>query len=306
MIHVPLQEGHEGTGEVVLTLDKDLGDFFMELERSGELNRTVLVLTSDHGSHMGPYYMSGGMGEFEQKLPMLAMVFPNWFLTKYPEFRTELLANEQNLVSHYDTHWTFRHLSTLPEFGGNSENQKRELNAYVDIWDCKRNRDYMEVIYQFRGKVFTRGIQREISEQVMANIEQCFALLEYQPRALNRSKAALESIATDILAETQLFVEDVITDKLAYFWFLDAAKHIELIALKQGKWFNLADQTHLDADQELELESWKTLRAPGTGRYLFGRSLLRYHEERDCGKAGIPVCICSNPQGKQLRGGEEA
>jgi len=299
---VPLQEGHEGTGEVVLTLDTDLADFFMQLERSGELNKTVLVLTSDHGSHMGPYYMSGGMGQFEQKLPMLSMVFPNWFLEKYPSFRTELLGNQQLLVSHYDTHWTFRHLSTLPEFGGSSLNHKPESNAYVDVWDCERNRDYMEVIYQFRGKVFTRGVPLQISQEVIANIERCFGLLRYEPAVLPRSLVGMELIATDIQDGTQLFVEDAITDKSAYFWFLDAAKQFELSVLKQRNRFELADQSHLGRDPRLELESWETLRAPGTGRYLFGRSLLKYHEERDCGEAGIPDCVCSGPQGKQLRG----
>lgn len=305
-MHVPLQEGHEGTGEVVLTLDKDFAEYIMELELSGELNKTVLVVTSDHGSHMGPYYMSGGMGEFEQKLPLLTMVFPTWFLDKYPQFRQELLANEQQLVSHYDTHWTFRHLSTLPEFGGTAENHDLEANSYVDVWDCARNRDYMEVIYQFQGKAFTRGIPLDLSQLVVDNIKQCFILLKYKPRTLQRAGVDMSEIAEEVEGGKLLFVEDVITDKLAYYWFLDAAKDLQLRFLLSEEIFMLQNQTHLTTDPIKESQSWNTLRAPGTGRFLFGRSLLKYHEDRDCAQAGIPVCVCSTPPGKQLRGSEEA
>lgn len=68
---MPLQEGHEGTGEVILTLDNDLKLFIQDLKESGELENTIILLTSDHGSHMGPYYMATEMGSFEQKLPLL-------------------------------------------------------------------------------------------------------------------------------------------------------------------------------------------------------------------------------------------
>ena len=116
--HIPLQEGHEGSGDVVLTLDPDMANFLKDWEELGRLNDTVIILTSDHGSHMGPYFLATDMGEFEQKLPFLYMIFPKWFMDKYPDFRKNLHANEQNLIVHYDIHWTLRHLLSLPEFGG--------------------------------------------------------------------------------------------------------------------------------------------------------------------------------------------
>jgi len=67
---------------------------------------------------MGPYYVATDMGSFEQKLPFLFMIYPKWFMDRYPEFRQNLLANEQQLVTLYDAHWTIRHLLSLPEFGG--------------------------------------------------------------------------------------------------------------------------------------------------------------------------------------------
>lgn len=76
VVNVPLQEGHEGSGEVILTVDSDFANLLKDWERKGRLNDTVIVITSDHGSHMGPYFMFSEMGKFEQKLPMLFMIYP--------------------------------------------------------------------------------------------------------------------------------------------------------------------------------------------------------------------------------------
>lgn len=46
------------------------------MKRTGKLENTLIVITSDHGSHMGPYYMASEMGAFEQKLPSLFMIYP--------------------------------------------------------------------------------------------------------------------------------------------------------------------------------------------------------------------------------------
>ena len=62
IIHVSFQEGHEGTGEVLRTLSPSMRKFFEMLEDTNKLENTVVILTSDHGSHMGPYYMSSNMG----------------------------------------------------------------------------------------------------------------------------------------------------------------------------------------------------------------------------------------------------
>ena len=283
-------------------MDQDLADMLRELEASGELNRTVLVLTSDHGSHMGPYYMSGAMGEFEQRLPMLFMSYPRWFLDKYPEFRSNLQSQEQVIISHYDTYWTLRHLSTLPEFGGSSANHETDANPVVDVLDCVRNRDYMEVAYQFRNYIFTRAVGVPRTVAVMDLISTCFRQLDYEPRVLNRSLVPLEMIATSNHDVNKPFVESVITDKFAYYWFLDAVKYIELMDLKHGFRPSLPNERDLEAAIEGELRSWETLSAPGQGRYLFGRSLLKYSDHRTCKAAGIPVCPCTRPRPNNLRG----
>lgn len=272
------------------------------METSGEMNKTVLVLTSDHGSHMGPYYMSGAMGEFEQRLPLLIMTYPRWFLDKYPEFRTNLQAHEQSIVSHYDTHWTLRHLSTLPEYGGNQSNYQWDRNPFVDIWDCARNRDYMEVAYQFRNYIFTRSVSYAKTAAVMELVRACFKQLGFEPRLLNRSNVPLEILATSNNDVNKPFVEDAITDKFAYYWFLDAVKYQELIDLRYGNRVGLPSASQLEANINNEVKAWESLQAVGTGRYLFGHSLLKYSNKCTCKEAGIPNCPCTPTHSNNLRG----
>jgi len=89
---------------VILTVDPDIAEFLADFERTKKLNDTIIVMTSDHGSHMGPYFMFSETGKYEQRMPLLIMIYPKWFLSKYPEFRTNLIDNKQRLVSHYDTY----------------------------------------------------------------------------------------------------------------------------------------------------------------------------------------------------------
>jgi hypothetical protein len=100
-------------------------------------------------------------------------------------------------------------------------------------------------------------------------------------------------------------VEDAITDKLAYYWFLDAAKFMELYPLRHQTSSDFLDEADIQLNEAQEEDAWNTLKAPGSGRFLFGHSLLKYTDKRTCETAGIPKCICSAPKPTSLRGGKE-
>ncbi|KAJ2394343.1 hypothetical protein GGI23_004723, partial [Coemansia sp. RSA 2559] len=74
MLMLNLMEGHEGTGEVIRTLDGRLSTFLADLRDSGELEDTALFLLSDHGLHMGLNYAFLNSGQIEHKNPFFAMV----------------------------------------------------------------------------------------------------------------------------------------------------------------------------------------------------------------------------------------
>ena len=51
-----VEDGHEGTGEVIQYADKFLTEFFEKFEREGKLEDTILYVQTDHGvSMVGPY-----------------------------------------------------------------------------------------------------------------------------------------------------------------------------------------------------------------------------------------------------------
>ena len=284
--HLAFQEGHEGTGEVILTLDTDFTNFLRELKDSGELNNTVVVITSDHGSHMGPYFMVGEIGEFEQRLPMLFMTFPSWFTEKYPQFREKLLENEQKLVTHYDTYWTVRHLASLPEFGGTLNNSE----DFEHVWDCQKNLFHMKSVLTLKDKFWRRGQNRGFTNEITQKIRHCLKeLQESQEPLANITTVPLELIR-DRYEEnpSKPSVVSVLKDKNTWAWQEDA---YESIAKE-----SLLGVSHDHNKQEIltkEKESLNAFKAPGKGRYLFGRSLMKYSEDRKCSQAGAPKCICN-------------
>lgn len=307
-VHISLQEGHEGSGEVVLTLDSDLAQLLQDLYTSGELDKTVLTLTSDHGSHMGPYFMATEMGEFEQKLPLLVQLYPKEFLDNHPGFRESLRANEQNLVSQYDTYWTLRHLASLPEFGGDhTANQGREANEYVGLWDCKANQHYMEAVYSFKGKRWKSKILFTPIKRVYKRIEECFAQLgfvfEQGPVPSSVDLKFIYEASDNVDKDTGLFtVEQVITDPFAMYWFDDAYNDEKLRDLSGIPDSSISADALLN-DIESEEASWQTFKAPKRGRYLYGRSHLLYTDARSCEEAGIRSCPCTSkpPDSNKLR-----
>ncbi|KAJ2686952.1 hypothetical protein IWW39_003266 [Coemansia spiralis] len=135
MISATFLEGHEGTGEVLRTLDDSLAAFLKSMRDSGELNDTVLIVGADHGLHMGLNFAFFQNGRIEHKNPFFAMSVPEWlyeFSEKYQneqglEAASPFAANEQRLVTPFETYHTFRVLADWPEF--ETDSWKRSLFA---------------------------------------------------------------------------------------------------------------------------------------------------------------------------------
>ena len=107
-------EGHEGTMEVVRTLDDDLAHF---IEHDVDLENTLVLLTADHGNHMGPYPVFTQMGKLELALPALFVLAPQRLLRCHPSIRAALERNQQRLTTPLDVYFALRSLEALPEFG---------------------------------------------------------------------------------------------------------------------------------------------------------------------------------------------
>ncbi|KAJ2535379.1 hypothetical protein IWW43_001674 [Coemansia sp. RSA 1935] len=133
MITVALMEGHEGTGEVLRTLDDALAAFIKDMRDSGELDDTVLIIGGDHGLHMGLNFAYTQNGRIEHQNPFFAMSVPEWlhqFAGDYQANNNQeqahpLALNEQRLTTPFELHHTFRVLAEWPEFS--SDSWKRSL-----------------------------------------------------------------------------------------------------------------------------------------------------------------------------------
>lgn len=75
-----------------------------------------MLLTADHGPHMGPYAAFSDYGFAENSLPALFVIAPKWFLRKYPSVAEALRLNQQRLLSNYDFYKGLKSLLRLPEF----------------------------------------------------------------------------------------------------------------------------------------------------------------------------------------------
>jgi len=127
-------EAHENTSEVLSLMDDDLLNFFESLSEE-TLNRTAIIIVSDHGLHMGINYLFTNQGHIEHKLPFLSTLIPERFLDKYPELRKNLDENEQKLISAFDIYTTLR---DILDFNLLLE-PKKKLHIGIDISKITKN-----------------------------------------------------------------------------------------------------------------------------------------------------------------------
>eukprot|EP00762_Andalucia_godoyi_P004062 ANDGO_06256.mRNA.1 hypothetical protein DICPUDRAFT_50727 len=103
--YVHLMEGHEGTGEIIKSVDAALVAW-LEKTMVQYGHNTIFVLASDHGSHMGPNYLVTRAGSLEHRLPLWVTAFPKSYVD-HRNIRATLLDNTRRLVTADDFHATF-------------------------------------------------------------------------------------------------------------------------------------------------------------------------------------------------------
>ncbi|GFY54426.1 uncharacterized protein TNIN_302981 [Trichonephila inaurata madagascariensis] len=83
-----------------------------DLSSMGALNNSFFVLFSDHGIRFGEIRRTY-IGKFEERMPLMYIHFPKWFLDQYPVYAKNLRTNQNRLMTLFDIHATMVHLLDL-------------------------------------------------------------------------------------------------------------------------------------------------------------------------------------------------
>ncbi|GFO11179.1 hypothetical protein PoB_003768400 [Plakobranchus ocellatus] len=84
-------------------IEEHLFKFYQTLTATGYLNRTLVILFSDHGQRWGKLRLTPN-GYLDSRNPFMMLTFPPWFLKKYPYLANNLRENTRVLTTHLDTH----------------------------------------------------------------------------------------------------------------------------------------------------------------------------------------------------------
>jgi len=88
---------------LVQLADQDFKSFFQWLNKTRGLDKTVVIMMSDHGPRYGPVPKTT-LGRFTSRHPFLALLIPEQLTRRYPHIHTNLVTNRHRLTSPFDFH----------------------------------------------------------------------------------------------------------------------------------------------------------------------------------------------------------
>ncbi|XP_052867755.1 uncharacterized protein LOC128273759 [Anopheles cruzii] len=111
-------------------IDEDyrrLLEFVADEEQRDYLNRTVLILMSDHGIRWGSF-RNTYQGMMEERQPFLIFILPPWFAVRYPAAYRNLRRNRLRLTTHFDLYETLKDFLNLESPGLKDESVRERTN----------------------------------------------------------------------------------------------------------------------------------------------------------------------------------
>uniref|UniRef100_A0A7M5WIC9 Uncharacterized protein n=2 Tax=Clytia hemisphaerica TaxID=252671 RepID=A0A7M5WIC9_9CNID len=91
----------------------DIYEFYREKAR---VDNTILILFGDHGARWGARgnFRNTKQGRLEEFNPFYSIILPPSFKRNYRELYDNIEANQHVLTSHFDVHWTLKHILSYP------------------------------------------------------------------------------------------------------------------------------------------------------------------------------------------------
>ena len=115
----------------VRVADADLRDLLRDLHADGSLNRTLLIIMSDHGSRHGAE-RSVEQGKYEERNPYFGVRIPTWLARSHPAIVDNLRRNADRLTTPFDIHATFKELLNFSG-SGPGDRRRRGISLFKEI-----------------------------------------------------------------------------------------------------------------------------------------------------------------------------
>ncbi|XP_034937325.1 uncharacterized protein [Chelonus insularis] len=111
--------------------DDDLYQWVKDLQNSGHLNNTILILMSDHG-HRFAEIRNTLAGKQEERLPFFSFIFPPWFKQIYPRAYANFVYNTKHLSTPFDIHKTLETILNM-ETPKDADTSQRDISLFDKI-----------------------------------------------------------------------------------------------------------------------------------------------------------------------------
>ena len=109
-LSINLEEGHEGSLEVLKYSDDIIYKFLSNLYNDNLFKATSIFLISDHGTQAPSAYHISQFYQIEKFLPMFYLICNDWKNISYNIQYSNMINNQQILVTGYDIYNTISHL----------------------------------------------------------------------------------------------------------------------------------------------------------------------------------------------------
>merc|ERR1711892_145632 len=118
---------HDDTN-MIQAADDDIVSLLSQMSRDKSLEETLVMVMSDHG-HRFDMIRNTFQGKLEERMPLLAFLFPSSFQIKYPEAYSNLKRNAARLTTALDIHATLTDVLDLDGEEKTILNPKKGVHA---------------------------------------------------------------------------------------------------------------------------------------------------------------------------------
>ncbi|CAF3992675.1 unnamed protein product [Rotaria sp. Silwood1] len=125
--------------------DAPIFDLLRTLHKSGQLERTVFILMTDHGARFSAARHTP-QGTIEERLPFMSFILPSSFRQKYPRAVNALRTNINRLTTPLDVHATLLSLLDMNEASStNNVNVTQRAISLFNVIPAQRTCDHIKL-----------------------------------------------------------------------------------------------------------------------------------------------------------------